>query len=110
MNNLQKKYKAEVKNLIEKISERYKPERIIAFGSTAKGDVSEDSDIDLLVVKETDKPFWERVKEVLKLYDGYRSLDVSVLTPKEIEQSDKKGWYFITEEILKQGKTLYERS
>lgn len=109
MTDLQKEYQDEVKKLVEAIIKNYQPQKIIAFGSTATLIVRKDSDIDLLVVKETKKPFWDRVKEVLRLYDGFRSLDVSVLTPKEIEEAKEKGWYFITDEILKEGKTLYEQ-
>lgn len=105
-----KQYQSEVEQLVQKIVSTYQPEKIIAFGSTASGKADEDSDIDLLVIKETEKPFWERVKEVLSLYDGYRSFDVSILTPKEAENAPKMGWYFITEEVLKKGRTLYEKS
>ncbi|MBI3443587.1 nucleotidyltransferase domain-containing protein [Candidatus Woesebacteria bacterium] len=106
---IQKDYQEEVKQLVERVITVYQPEKIIAFGTTASGYVDEQSDIDLLVVKNTEKPFWERVKDVLPLYDGFRSFDVSVLTPYELGQAREKGWYFITEEILNKGKTLYER-
>jgi len=107
---VKKQFQLEVNQLVDNIIKKYQPEKIIAFGSTATGQVDEGSDIDLLVVKETDRPFWERVKEVLKFYNGFRSLDVSVLTPQELEVAEEKGWYFITEEILADGKILYERN
>ena len=110
MTDLQKEYQQEVKNIVDLIVKKYQPQAIIAFGSTATGKVNEDSDIDLLVGKDTAKPFWDRVKEILRLYNGYRSLDISVLTPTEVKKAEKEGWYFITDEILKEGKKLYERN
>jgi len=102
-------YERETKRVVEIIIQKYKPEKIVAFGSTATGNVNPDSDIDLLVIKKTVKKFWERVKEVLLLVKTRRSFDVSVFTPQEIQQAYRKDYYFITEEMLEKGKTLYER-
>lgn len=103
-------YKLDTSNLVEAIIKNYQPQKIIAFGSTASGRINEDSDIDLLIIKETEKPFWQRVKEVLRLYNGFRSLDVSVLTPEEAETAEKRGWFFIKDQMIDKGKILYERN
>lgn len=104
-----KKYEQDVKKVVDTIIKKYKPEKIIAFGSTARGDASASSDIDLLIVKKTKKSFWDRVEEVIRLTPVYCSLDISVLTPNEISEAYKKNWYFITEEMIKKGRTIYER-
>lgn len=106
----EKKYYQEVERITKIIIQKYKPERIIAFGSTARGDITWESDVDLLVVKKTKRPFWERVEEVIRLVPVYQALDISVLTPGEIGQAYKNNWYFITEEMIKKGKILYEKS
>lgn len=47
-----------------RIRDGYEPEKIILFGSLARGDTHEWSDIDLLIVKDTDASYGERVKEL----------------------------------------------
>lgn len=107
--DIKKEYRKEVDQIVKTITEKYQPEKIIAFGSTARGNPTEDSDIDLLVIKKTKKVFWDRVEEVVLMTSTRRSVDVSVLTPEELKEAYKKNWYFITEEMLKKGKVLYER-
>jgi predicted nucleotidyltransferase len=63
----------------------YKPEKIILFGSAALGDADEYSDIDLIVIKDTDKPFLQRLAEAASFISPYISVDLLVYTPKEIE-------------------------
>jgi predicted nucleotidyltransferase len=45
-----------IKDIVQKLITGYKPEKIILFGSPAYGAPREDSDIDLLIIKETDTP------------------------------------------------------
>jgi len=49
------KVEAIIKEIVGILTEKYKPEKIILFGSYAYGNPTEDSDIDLLIIKETDK-------------------------------------------------------
>ncbi|MDP2951598.1 MAG: nucleotidyltransferase domain-containing protein [bacterium] len=105
---------------LNKVVERlrpYKPEKIILYGSRARGDNREDSDIDLLIVKKTNNPYFERRKGASDLLykreyfldpDKFiRGLDFMIFTPKEIEKALKMGDFFF-KEILSQGKTIYE--
>mgnify|MGYP000092700531 CR=1 FL=1 len=55
------------------------------FGSFARGDLHFDSDIDLILVKETSEPFVRRAFEFLDLMDIYPDLDILVYTPAEFE-------------------------
>jgi predicted nucleotidyltransferase len=88
------------------------PEKIILFGSYAYGNPTEDSDIDLLIIKETDKKRRvDRFVEVQSIvYDGQSELPVSplVLTKEELQERLSMGDDFI-KEIVKKGKMLYEK-
>jgi len=95
--------------LVDKISKGYKPKKVILFGSYAYGKPTEDSDIDLLIIKNTDKRPIDRWVEVKKLLrDSSRTLPVSplVYTEKEIEERIAIKDFFI-EEILQKGDVLY---
>ncbi len=95
--------------IVSVLEERYRPESIILFGSRAYGTPSDDSDIDLLIIKETDKPFDERYAEVSGLIREVRrgwSVSTFVLTPAELEQRLDTGDQFITE-VLSRGRWLY---
>ena len=46
----------------------YQPERLYLFGSWVRGEEDELSDLDLVVIKETTSPFFERLREVSGLY------------------------------------------
>ena len=97
--------------IVEKIKEGHKPEKIILFGSYAYGHPTEDSDIDLLIVKETDKRRADRFVEVSELterWEGEISISPLVYTAKELEQRIALGDDFV-EEILARGETLYAR-
>ena len=88
------------------------PDKIILFGSYARGTATEDSDLDLAIVKETDLPRFKRstaFRRALRA-NGRRWLfpmDIVVYTPEEIAayQNDP---YSLIHEILNTGKTLYE--
>ena len=88
------------------------PEKIILFGSYAKGEdyVNPDSDIDLLIIKKTKKEPAERIDEVLKLVWGNNPhIEPQVLTPEEFHQAIEENRFFITQEVLKHGKVIYEK-
>lgn len=86
------------------------PEKIILFGSFAKGETRPESDIDLLIVRKTKKRPAERIAEVLRLVWGsVPHIEPQVLTPEEFQQAIAQNRFFITQEILKHGKTIYEK-
>ncbi len=89
-----------------------RPEKIILFGSYAKGSANEESDLDLAIVKKTDLPKFKRAIEFQKaLRAGGRKwffpMDILVYTPEEMEDW-KNDQYSLVHEILNSGKTLYE--
>jgi len=101
--------KDEIKLIIQKIADYCKPEKIILFGSMARGENKEGSDIDLLVIKDSNKKRPFRVKEVFEAIRGINRnhpLDPIVYTPEEYETRLGLGDYFI-KEVAEQGKIMY---
>jgi predicted nucleotidyltransferase len=86
---------------------RYGPQRVILFGSFARGDDHAFSDIDLLIIKQTDRPFVERIGDVLALCEHTISLEPLVYTPEEFEAMRAAGNPFI-ERVLEERIVLYE--
>lgn len=96
----------ELGRIVNVLVNNYNPQKIILFGSVASGNVHEFSDIDLIVVKESDKGFYERLKEVGLLVLSEVGPDILVYTPEEFEL--KKDSLFFKEEVFKKGKVLYD--
>jgi len=59
--------------------------KIALFGSLFTGDIHEYSDVDLVVIKNSQKGFYERLKEVVLLVMSRRGADILVYTPEEAE-------------------------
>lgn len=97
-----------IDEIIGKIVKEYRPEKIILFGSYAYGTPNQDSDIDLLIIKETkERPIDRRVAVSKIIYDPKLrvSIEPIVITPEEINQQGMKDPFF--REILTRGRTLY---
>lgn len=85
------------------------PIKIVLFGSHARGDARPDSDLDILIVEESDLPRYRRAPRYLRaLVDAFPSKDVVVWTPAEIQEWAAVPNAFITT-ALREGKVLYER-
>lgn len=98
-----------IQQIVEKIKKEYGPKRIVLFGSYAYGTPSRDSDIDILVIKETtERPIDRRVKIANIVSDPKRFIPVEsiVMTPGELEERLKRGDQFV-KEILEKGEELY---
>ena len=93
---------------VDAIVRAYRPQRVIVFGSFARGDTHEGSDLDLIVVKETDERFFERIARVR---DACADLEVDVqplvYTPAELRQMLEQGNGFL-ETALAEGVVTYE--
>ncbi|MBI3537374.1 MAG: nucleotidyltransferase domain-containing protein [Chloroflexi bacterium] len=100
----------ELPRAVERIANALHPEKIILFGSHAYGTPTYDSDVDLLVIWDTDASRRERHWTVAQhLIPRVFALDLLVRTPTEIQSAMAKGDFFI-DEIVTKGKVLYERS
>jgi predicted nucleotidyltransferase len=86
----------------------YQPQRIIVFGSFARGDTHEGSDLDLIVIKETDERFFDRIGRVRDICADLR-VDVRpfVYTPDELRQMLAAGSAFL-ETALEEGVVAYD--
>lgn len=87
---------------------RYDPDRIVLFGSAARADMHEGSDLDLLIVKETDRRFVDRIGDVLALLDLPVGVDPLVYTPDELQEMLRESNDFLAT-ALAEGKVLHER-
>ncbi len=95
--------------MVEKPSVEYKPRQVILFGSYAYGVPGPDSDVDLLIIKDTSERFIERWMSVRRvLSDPKRTLPLKtlVLTPEEVAGRLRAGDQFL-KEILEKGEVPY---
>ena len=98
-----------LEEIVERIAERFNPEKIILFGSYARDEATEQSDVDLLVVADTDLLPRERYPAVRRLLADYPAgFDIIVKTPEEY-----RCWRNVVNHIVyfaeKYGKVLHER-
>ena len=106
---LKKRYQQEIKRIVNLLVKKYRPEKIILFGSMVRGNLDENSDIDLLIIKKTSKSYRERIKEVALMCASFIPKDIFVLTPEELNKSIEENRFLITQEILPKGKVIYEK-
>ncbi|MBI1926964.1 nucleotidyltransferase domain-containing protein [Candidatus Poribacteria bacterium] len=91
------------------IVETYQPEKIILFGSYANGNPTEDSDLDLLVIKDSNLPRYKRgLKVRLALSRFHFAKDILFYTPEEINRWTNVPCSFVGT-AMNQGETIYER-
>lgn len=99
-----------IQEVVDKIVRECKPEKVILFGSHAWGEPTEDSDVDLFVVKESKVPRRERQRDLrFRIYPPDLPLDLLVYTPNEIERRLELGDLFVRD-IIENGKTIYAAS
>lgn len=100
-----------LETILHRVVEEYQPEKVILFGSLAWGNPDEDSDIDLLIVKDSSEtPLQRRVQVRRVAAEAGRRIPFSplVLTPIELQHrlEMNDSFYF---KIIEQGQTLYEQ-
>ncbi len=84
-------------------------ERVILFGSHARGEANENSDVDFMIIAESNMPRFKRTRELYKLFKPYPfGMDLIVYTPQEFERGKRSPVSFVST-VLREGKTLYVR-
>jgi len=100
-------FEKEITSITQQIIEKYKPEKIILFGSAARGDRNLDSDVDFLIIKK-ETPLYgsDRIRELSRLIDRNIAVDLLIYRPEEFEKWLRMGDPFL-KTVLKEGKLLY---
>ena len=100
-------YQKELRRAIVQLKP-FAPEKIILYGSMVRRSPSKESDLDLLLVKSTKKPFLKRNIEAASYLDLAVPYDIFVVTPQEFQKGILENSPFFYE-IIKTGRTVYER-
>ena len=98
----------EIRELLSPIFAKNSVEKVILFGSFSRGSETRKSDLDLMIVMETKKRFFDRYdafEEVYRLKKG-RAIDMLIYTPEELESISHRRFI---KDILTEGKIIYER-
>ena len=100
-------FEKEIERITTQIVEKYKPEKIILFGSAARGEANADSDADFLIVKKQ-TPYYgvDRIRELSRLINRNIAVDFLIYRSDEFEKRLKMEDPFL-ELIIKEGKVLY---
>jgi len=98
-----------ISDIVRRIVETTQPDKIILFGSRARGDSRPNSDFDVLVIKESSEPRYRRsVPLYVALADVPAEVEVMVYTPEEIDEWRQVSQAFVTTAV-REGTTIYER-
>jgi uncharacterized protein len=101
--------RAAIQNVVDQIIDLFHPQKIILFGSYAYGTPRPESDVDLLVIMDTQKSGLEQTSMICKQIKYRFGLDLIVYTPQVLAQRLEWGDSFL-KEIIRRGTTLYESS
>ena len=97
----------QIESITAQIIKKYKPDKIILFGSAARGDISADSDADFLIIKKNTPHYGaDRIRELSRLVDRDIAVDFLVYRTDELEKRLSMGDPFL-KGIIKEGKVLY---
>lgn len=106
MRSNDKVVEARVRQVVEDLK-TYQPIRVILFGSAARGDMDSYSDLDFVVIKETDQGLLDRLKEVALLCKAPGAIDLLVYTPAEWKYLQQTESPF-AERVMREGRVVYE--
>ena len=101
--------KAVLDSIVNTLAKEYRPQQIILYGSQVYGTPGQVSDIDLLIVKDSQASPYQRAVHVRRLLrDPQRRIpvDLLVVTPAELEERLARGDQFL-KMIISQGEVLY---
>jgi len=99
----------EIERVAARLGKAANAERVVLFGSYARGEARENSDVDFMIIAESEQPRFKRSRELYKLLRPYPfGMDLVVYTPREIETGKRCPVSFVSA-VLKEGRTLYVR-
>ena len=94
--------------IVRRIVMTIRPEKVVLFGSQARGDARPNSDLDILVIAESSEPRYRRSAPLYGvLSDILLPMDIIVYTPEEVEEWRNVRQAFVSTAI-REGKVLYE--
>jgi len=97
----------EIENVARRIGDKTNAKAVVLFGSHARDQAGAHSDVDLLVIAESDLPRHKRSRQLHLLFKPYPfAMDILVYTPKEVEAESQFESSFISR-VLREGKRLY---
>ena len=97
-----------IQPLVQLIVEHFHPQRVILFGSQARGDAATGSDYDLLIIAPSTLPRWQRTAPVYRLLAGTGvAKDIVWWTPEEVAEWQAVRSHFIST-ALREGVVVYE--
>jgi len=110
MPKTQTQIKNDIRKMVNRIVEQFDPDKVILFGSHARGDAGPDSDVDLLVVMPVEGSKRDKRLEIRGALSEFTlPLDILVTTPEDMEiRKEIPGT--IERPAHLEGKVLYERT
>ena len=100
----------QINEVIAKIATTFNPDKIILFGSYANGVQNDDSDLDILIVQDSDLPMHKRGFDIrMSLRGTLIPMDILIYTKSEFEQEKNKNFSFLNS-AMKNSKIMYERA
>src|SRR5262245_24644795 len=99
----------EIRRMVRRIVSQFRPDRIILFGSHARGDAGPDSDVDLLVVMPVEGSRREKAVEIGVALHGIRLPKDIIVTTPEAYETRKEIVGTIERPADREGKVLYAR-
>lgn len=97
----------DLQSIVDEIVKRFQPIKIVLFGSYADGTATRDSDVDLMVVINSEESTLHAAARIAAAIAHPLPVDVVVTTPDELKRALQQGYVFETE-VLKRGIVLYE--
>ena len=96
-----------IQTLSDHIAREFSPNRIVLFGSHARGDATSDSDVDLLVVMSYEGSGIRKAADIARSTLPEFPVDFVVRSPEELTERLAQGDFFLRD-AMAEGKVLYE--
>ncbi|MDI6803291.1 MAG: nucleotidyltransferase domain-containing protein [Bacteroidota bacterium] len=97
----------EIRAIAKRIAEKFNVEKIILFGSYAYGKPKAGSDVDLLIVMNTDKRHYELRYQIYSILEDFKSpVDVVIKKPEDVRAASRSRDWFL-QDIVNKGRVIY---